>query len=222
VVLVACGGSQPARSPTPTVGVAAAPTAPAATPAPGAPPSVTEICDRVQGPLARCTFAKQLGDDRDSCIANMSDPAMAPVVKHSGACFVQHDDCDDVIACVMDTSIDKHDLRACSPTDARAVGMPKAAWDRRKGATVTRYADANSSKQEPLEICGLPDENAWLFQATCNDGSHPIQTRAQAEHMRAGNIGLAGRCQSIVDRYLVRCPETTYEIFMDAYVCPLP
>lgn len=189
--------------------------------APTAQPSVAEICDRVQGPLARCVLAQQLGADRDACIANMSDAAMAPVVKHSGACFIQSDDCDAVTACVVDTTIDKHDLRACSPADERAVGMPKAAWDHRKGATVTRYGDANSSKQAPIETCGLPAENAWLFQATCNDGSHPIHTRAEAEDVRVGNVGPAGRCQSIVDRYAVRCPEATYDIFMDAYVCPL-
>lgn len=73
----------------------------------------------------------------------------------------------------------------------------------------------------PIEVCGFLAENEWLFSATCDDGSHPITKRKEAEAARSGNEGRGGRCGSIIDLYKVKCPEATYDIHIDAYVCPL-
>jgi hypothetical protein len=69
-------------------------------------------------------------------------------------------------------------------------------------------------------MCGIPAENDWLESLTCDDGSKPF---GNAEEVRAGNVGPGGRCGSIVDQYVVKCPGgKTYPIFIDAYVCPKP
>jgi len=115
----------------------------------------------------------------------------------------------------------QQDLRAC--TDApgmSAVGIPAADWAKRNGAGVTRFSDAKSSKDLPIEMCGIEDENEWLVSLTCDDGSHPLKDHRDAETIRAGNVGSGGRCNSIIDRYRPVCGTKTYEIFIDAYICP--
>jgi hypothetical protein len=74
-----------------------------------------------------------------------------------------------------------------------------------------------SSKDKPAEMCGVPEASAWLESLACNDGSRPV---SNAEEVRLGNVGPGGRCKSIVDEYNVKCPEKTYDIFIDAYICP--
>ena len=182
------------------------------------------VCDRLTtGALTECAFASQLASNRASCIAALDSDGGRRILAKQGPCFVEHDNCDDVADCVADAAVDKSDLRACSGSDSdRTVGIPKADWPHRKGADVTRYADATSSKSSPIEMCGLPAENDWLVAAACNDGSHPLHVRSDAERARVGNVGTGGRCNSIIDEYRIKCPETTYDVFVDAYVCPLP
>jgi hypothetical protein len=50
----------------------------------------------------------------------------------------------------------------------------------------------------------------------------PITDSKSAEMARVGNVGDGGRCNAIIDRYKVQCPEASYEIYLDGYVCPLP
>ncbi len=183
--------------------------------------SVEEVCDRAYGPLASCGVANGFGGTRESCIAERA-PAQH-LNSRQAACYMSSDDCDQVIDCIVDATVDKVHLRACSDADrAHTVGMPKADWERRKGAGVVRYSDARSTKAAPVEVCGFPAENAWLIAASCNDGSHPIAKRVDAEKLRVGNVGSAGRCGSIVDLYRIPCPEATYDVYVDAYVCPRP
>jgi len=59
-----------------------------------------------------------------------------------------------------------------------------------------------------------------LVSLRCNDGSNPFAGDLQAAHMsRAGSFGPGGRCDSIIDRYDVKCPEATYQVFADMYLC---
>jgi hypothetical protein len=59
-----------------------------------------------------------------------------------------------------------------------------------------------------------------MTRVTCNDGSNPYKTQAVANDSRDGWVGRGGRCNSILDRYSVRCPEATYQVHVDRYVCP--
>ncbi|MDX2094061.1 MAG: hypothetical protein SFX73_39890 [Kofleriaceae bacterium] len=89
----------------------------------------------------------------------------------------------------------------------------------RRGLGAKTYADAPSSKQEPLEVCGPDASYQWLILATCKDGSHPIPSTMEARKSRAGNVGAGGRCGSIIDHYVVTCPEAAYDVYMDMYMC---
>jgi hypothetical protein len=83
---------------------------------------------------------------------------------------------------------------------------------RRHGANAVHFADAPSSMEQPIEVCMVGGEQAWLVRVTCADGS-----RAAAP--RTGSRGAGGLCRSIIDHYEAKCPEQTYEVFMDMYMC---
>jgi len=87
---------------------------------------------------------------------------------------------------------------------------------------VTKYSQIETTKASPVEVCGVAGaENEWLAQVACNDGSHPIHSAPEAETVRVGNVGGGGRCGSIIDLYRVKCPEKSYDIYIDGYICPL-
>ena len=142
--------------------------------------------------------------------------------------MIEHDDCDELFQCLAGALPDTTDpgtLRACDDHSQRmfehAVGIPKAEWDHRNGAGVTKFHDARSTKDDPVETCGVPAATTWLTSLRCDDGSQPIKDVSDAENARTGNLGGGGRCRSFIDHYVVPCPERSYEIFVDAYVCPL-
>jgi hypothetical protein len=89
----------------------------------------------------------------------------------------------------------------------------------RHGAGATTFASAPSSKDQPIEVCGVGASQRWLMTTVCADGSHPFPTVSDAAQSRAGNIGPGGRCHSIIDQYVVPCPETTYDVYIDMYMC---
>lgn len=89
----------------------------------------------------------------------------------------------------------------------------------RYGHGSTRFDQILSSKERPVEVCGTGGELDWLFATSCADGSHPFADRAAAHAARIGSVGAGGRCGSIIDAYQVPCPEKTYEVFMDMYMC---
>jgi hypothetical protein len=89
----------------------------------------------------------------------------------------------------------------------------------RYGHGSTRFDQVMTSKQRPVEVCGPAGELDWLFATACADGSHPFADRAAAHAARKGSVGGGGRCGSIIDDYAVPCPEKTYEVFLDMYMC---
>jgi hypothetical protein len=115
--------------------------------------------------------------------------------------------------------------RACElPKDHADLALPAGFTAdeiaKSHGATAKSYADAPSTKDKPIEVCGFPAAGVWLSRMTCADGSRPLPTRNDAERVRVGNVGDGGRCGRIIDQYQVECPEMTYDIFIDAYRCP--
>jgi hypothetical protein len=180
------------------------------------------FCDRLIA-LRRCPWAQKFQFERAECITELGADSYKLFRERFGPCVVGHNDCDEVASCISDSAVEKKDLRACEEKDpSRTVGMAKADWARRKGAGVAKFSAAKSTKDAPVEVCGIPAENEWLVAAACDDGSHPFASRSDAEGARDGNVGEAGRCGSIIDLYRVKCPENTYDIYLDGYVCPLP
>lgn len=162
--------------------------------------------------------------DEAGCMKELAQSADDPMIKVFTACVMQTS-CEEVQNCVMaaaqNQAQQQQTLRACNDTTSMApVGIPKAEFDNRNGAKATKFSQVTSSKDKPVEMCGIPAENSWLESLTCDDGSKPF---ANAEDVRAGNVGAGGRCGSIVDQYVVKCPGgKSYPIFIDAYVCPKP
>lgn len=219
VLVCACGG--------------AAKTAPPPAKKPPAPAtlSVERICNRFAELRAEnCGNFAQLQVSLDECPAVFKGVIEHPVTKEQrnlhdiGKCMADESRCADVLTCISKVDYeDPNDLRACTdPTDNRAVGMPQAEYAHRLGADAKRYSQARSSKDTPVEMCGISGGIKWLQQMTCDDGSHPIRSIDDAERVRAGNVGPGGRCHSIIDLYKVKCPESTYDVYLDGYICPAP
>jgi hypothetical protein len=105
------------------------------------------------------------------------------------------------------------------PAEFGPVIVSSDAYARRTGAGALRFSDAPTTKELPLEECGLQQSLRRLVELTCNDGSNPFPGLRQAHVSRAGNVGPGGRCGSIVDLYRVPCPEKVYDVYVDMYVC---
>jgi len=84
----------------------------------------------------------------------------------------------------------------------------------RYGRGAKKITDAlTPTKDKAIEVCGIPASRAWLNSVTCAGGETPKQLG------RRGSVGAGGRCESIIDKYGVECPEQTYEVFIDIYMC---
>jgi hypothetical protein len=90
---------------------------------------------------------------------------------------------------------------------------------RRTGAEAKKFSDLPTTKELPIEVCGTDRQLEFLTRVTCDDGSHPFAHTDAAHRARVGSVGPGGRCGSIIDRYRVPCPEGTYDVFMDLYMC---
>ncbi len=233
VLLVAgCGGpSKPAPVP-PTTPPSNAETAPVAALAPA---TTAQVCKRVVELAAQnCGQFASLNMKEPECIAELDRAGDNPMLKAFTTCVVQSS-CEEVKNCLTAESqkaatAEPTHLRACADTSSMdPVGLPAADWAVRNGAAAKKFSDAKSTKAKPIEMCGIGQENDWLAQLSCNNGSKPAGVDPESkkptawfpELSRVGNVGNGGRCQSIVDEYQVVCPEATYDIFVDAYVCPI-
>lgn len=232
VVAAACG-------PTPRPVAPAGPAGPAPGGAPGGaapdvrpPPTPAAVCGRiVELRDAGCdlvsgytlTEAECREDFRRSLEERGADARTANVAL--GRCLLDNGSCAAVEQCVTTltgSAAGTGDVRACGTSGSEPVGATPEEWAARKGAGLARYSQAQTTKDEPVEVCGIPAQMEWLLGLTCDDGSRPFTSYDHAHAARAGNVGPGGRCGSIVDLYEVPCPEGTYQIFIDAYVCPLP
>lgn len=224
VLAFGCGGSKPQPAPKtpPTAGSGSDTTAPPPPPV-AAEPTPQQICRRiVELKAAKCGMFAQADFDEAGCMKELAAAADDPMLKVFSSCVVQTS-CEEVTNCIMAAAQapPQQDLRACNDKSTMSpVGLPRAEWDKRNGAGATKFSQVKSTKEAPVEMCGIQEENRWLESLACDDGSKPV---GQAEMVRAGNVGPGGRCGSIIDQYNVTCPGgKQYPIFIDAYVCPKP
>jgi hypothetical protein len=108
---------------------------------------------------------------------------------------------------------------ASDPMDFGPIIWPDGASNRRWMIDETDVADVKSSKERPVDVCGVTGELEWLMRLTCSDGSHPYPDMTTAHESRTGNVGPGGRCGKIIDLYVVPCPDKQYEVYMDMYQC---
>jgi hypothetical protein len=218
LVVMGCGGAPAPRPAEPKAGSAAAPGK--------ITPDV--FCDRfVALRDGGCKAFASMQMTKDDCVKELTaaqgDPAAATFMDQTGQCIVGYKTCEDAVQCLAALGPDKDHLRTCTQEDpGKAVGIPKADWEKRNGAGVTKFSQAKSTKDKPVEVCTIDAETEWLTSLACEDGSQPIENHDAAEMARVGNVGKGGRCGSIIDLYRVKCPEASYELYVDGYVCPLP
>lgn len=233
--LAACGGSNAARPTTPGGGGTGGGATGGGTG--DAPVEVTAsaVCGRIfELKAQRCDLVGGYELSREECEADYTrsleerGPEARLATQTAGRCLLDQPTCGEVTACFDKMSSGANngapqEYRACSQTDVYApVGLSQADWDRRKGAVPGRFSAAASTKEDPIAVCGIPDEMTWLLAAKCDDGSNPYESYDHAHASRVGNVGPGGKCGSIIDLYEVPCPEGTYAIYIDAYVCPVP
>jgi hypothetical protein len=83
----------------------------------------------------------------------------------------------------------------------------------RYGHGARKVTDAPTTKDKAVEVCGIPASRSWLQSVTCAGGETPKQLG------RRGSVGEGGRCGAIIDAYELGCPEQTYDVFIDIYMC---
>ena len=102
-------------------------------------------------------------------------------------------------------------------------------FETRYGASAEKFAEVQSTLERPVEVCGVDLELEFLTRLRCADGSNPYGDLRSDPYgallatldSRRGSFGPGGRCGSIIDLYDVPCPEKTYEVYIDFYICPL-
>jgi hypothetical protein len=222
------------RSPAPAGGSAATPTptpAPAPTPAVAAPtPLAPEAaCQRFAALLAEgCAWAQRFPPEfreKATCLRSLEvwfSPSTAEHEKLERGVGCWARDCDDAAACMVSvqSTAKPPASRRCGEDGTGPVVVDAAAWAARRGAGVRRFSEVTTTTEEPVEVCGIEGEVEWMTRVACNDGSHPYRTAEAANDSRDGWMAHGGRCNSILDRYSVRCPEATYQVHVDRYVCP--
>jgi hypothetical protein len=121
--------------------------------------------------------------------------------------------------------VDDASMCANHPDELGPWNLTQDQMSKRFGTGVTALASITTSQAHPIEVCGVPAENVWLASSTCADGSHPypgadLETReGSVEASRAGNTGEGGRCGGIIDLYKAKCPEKTYDVYIDMNLC---
>src|SRR5262245_38190171 len=97
--------------------------------------------------------------------------------------------------------------------------LDAAQADARYGRHAMTYAAAPTTKDKPVEVCGVSASLAWLMSATCANGKPAYPDMAAAHESRSGSVGGGGRCGAIIDLYVAKCPEAEYQIYVDMYMC---
>jgi hypothetical protein len=115
--------------------------------------------------------------------------------------------------------VDDASMCANHPDELGPWNLTADQMGKRYGTGVTALATIQTTQQHPIEVCGVPAENVWLAASTCADGSHPYKSPDDVEQSRSGNTGEGGRCGGIIDLYKAKCPEKTYDVYIDMNLC---
>lgn len=225
---------KPPEEPQPRTDDSPPPTGGGATPVATVSPEPTpeQMCTRMRELAATGCADHDITDEE--CIANYRNsfetrgPEARQAITNFGRCILDNESCEAVSTCVNNLTQTAEGTRNCTdnPSDERfmgkPVGLPPDEYARRKGAQVTRFHDHASTKESPIETCGVRGQLEWLLRATCDNDRRPFRSLEHAHTARVRNVGNGGRCNSIIDLYEVPCEEGTYAIYLDAYVCPAP
>jgi hypothetical protein len=206
-----------------------APAAPAQPPAPLPELAPEGACARFDALAGEgCSWTQRFPPEfrqASNCVASLAtwvSPATAEHAMLQGVINCWALDCDAAAACMvrLQAGAAPPPPRSCGDEGTAAIYVDAGAWAARRGAATKRFADVKTTVDAPIEVCGIEGEVEWMTRVVCNDGTNPYGTQAAANDSRDGWVARGGRCNSILDRYSVRCPEATYQVHVDRYVCP--
>ena len=229
LLVLACGGGRSADSTLVIDEPPAAPRDAAAAPAEAGPAitanlTIEEACARFDVLAGEgCDWTQRFPPEfrqPGSCVPSLSTWVQDPRLAQSINCWALA--CDAAAQCMISAHADASPpaSRQCGDEGTGPVLADAATWAARPGANAKKFSEVKSTEARPVEVCGIEGEVAWITTVTCDDGSNPYGSQAVANESRDGWMARGGRCNSILDRYSVKCPEATYQIYIDRYVCP--
>lgn len=83
----------------------------------------------------------------------------------------------------------------------------------RNGTGAKTYADVEATKEQPIEVCGLEGARKWMEATRCPDGS------AGKQGGRFDSVGLGGRCNTMIERFKVGCPDGNLSVLFAVHFC---
>lgn len=83
----------------------------------------------------------------------------------------------------------------------------------RNGYAADKITEADSTKEHPIEVCGLEGARKWIAAARCPDGS------VASGEGRVGSVGLGGRCNTMIEKFKVSCPDGPINVFFAVHFC---
>jgi len=196
---------------------------------PDTPLSLPAACERIrtlsnEGCKWTARFGPEFteGEVCERSLANWVDPSTPNHVSLERTIRCWSLDCDAAVECMRSAQNSRvpDKARACGDEGATPILVDDATWQARTGVRAKRFADVSTTIDEPVEVCNIDGEVEWMTSMTCNDGSKPYGSKAEVNESRDGWLERGGRCNSVLDRYTVSCPEATYTIHVDRYVCP--
>lgn len=222
-----CGGGNQAAQPS-TPAQTEQPASPAGDPVVAACQKMLTLADE------GCKLFSPLKRDQQQCVsfvneyrARLPEDRRADATRHI-SCIVASPACAEAESCFRSFVLlaDAGRPKACGEVLVGVVRLSGDEAEQRHGRTAIRFSSVTSTKEQPIEVCGLRDQLGWLVRATCDDGSNPFTSAGdreaaldRAHESRRGSYGPGGRCKSPIDMYVVTCPERTYEVHMDMYMC---
>jgi hypothetical protein len=190
--------------------------------------SIEQTCVKFAALAAEgCFWAKRLGPqmaEKEICeqsLANWLDPSNPTNASLAANVDCWRLDCEAAANCIVASqrNAPAPPPRACGERIAAPIFVDDETWANRRGAKTKRFADIKTTTAEPVEVCGIEGEIEWMSQVRCNDGSSPYRSAMEINESRDPGMTRGGRCDSILDSYTVKCPETTYQVYIDRYVC---
>lgn len=190
---------------------------PAASPThPGAPGAAPGLGVEPTAPPAEGDGQGTSSHDSRPVVQRTDGPSMTPSVTQSDA----GPDVQSAVRAEQKPTRPRLAPVACDTQRERGqLALSPEEYDLRTGKDARALADLRTSRERPVEVCGVHDQHALLMSLTCADGSRPLTTTTDARRARLGSVGTGGRCGKIIDLYRVTCPDRRHDIYMDAYYC---